>query len=89
MTRITETMLRRKVQQLNELTGNPVEYMNEARECNPGHYCLDGAYGGWQLGQICNTGGGQRDIFQVGFVSKRVLWDLINAFMLGIDAGRK
>lgn len=44
-------------------------------------YQLDGAYGGWKLVQIVNKQGGQRDISCGGFVSKRELWNQIQAII--------
>ena len=46
-----------------------------------GCYVLDGAYGGWKLAQIVNEQGGQSDISCGGFVSKRELWNQIQAII--------
>ena len=90
MERITQAMLERKVAYLNELTGNPKEpyTRNESGQfkANRGNYHLSGAYGGWQLNQMCNEGGGCKDIFYVGYVPKRELFNLIAAYINGITA---
>ena len=52
---------------------------------NIGHYCLDGAYGGWKLVRTMNDGGGIDEI-TYGFVSKRELYDLINAYIKGVES---
>lgn len=52
-----------------------------------GRYYLYGAYGGWQLQQIVNEGGGERAITQ-GYLSKREVYHLIHAYREGMAAGR-
>jgi len=52
-----------------------------------GRYTLQGAYGGWQLQQIINEGGGVRAITQ-GYGTKREVYHLIHAYREGMAAGR-
>ena len=52
-----------------------------------GRYTLTGAYGGWQLQQIINEGGGVRAITQ-GYGTKREVYHLIHAYREGMAAGR-
>lgn len=52
-----------------------------------GRYTLAGAYGGWQLQQIVNEGGGVRAITS-GYLSKREVYNLIHAYREGMAAGR-
>jgi len=52
-----------------------------------GRYYLYGAYGGLQLVQIINEGGGERSITQ-GYLSKREVYHLIHAYREGMAAGR-
>ena len=52
-----------------------------------GRYTLQGAYGGWQLQQIINEGGGVRAITS-GYLSKREVYNLIHAYREGMAAGR-
>lgn len=89
MERITDKHLEAVVSRLNRETGNPATY--RAPDCGPinvGHYYIDRAYGGNQLVQITNTGGGVRNVLNCGFVTKRALYDLIYAYISGIDAGK-
>jgi hypothetical protein len=51
-----------------------------------GRYTLAGAYGGWQLQQIINEGGGVRAITQ-GYGTKREVYHLIHAYREGMAAG--
>jgi hypothetical protein len=52
-----------------------------------GRYTLQGAYGGYQLIQIINEGGGVRAITQ-GYGTKREVYHLIHAYREGMAAGR-
>ena len=52
-----------------------------------GRYTLTGAYGGWQLQQVLNEGGGVRAITQ-GYGTKREVYHLIHAYREGMAAGR-
>ena len=52
-----------------------------------GRYTLQGAYGGWQLQQVINEGGGVRAI-TYGYLSKREVYHLIHAYREGMAAGR-
>ena len=52
-----------------------------------GRYTLQGAYGGYQLTQIINEGGGVRAITQ-GYGTKREVYHLIHAYREGMAAGR-
>lgn len=52
-----------------------------------GRYVLQGAYGGLQLQQIVNEGGGVRAITQ-GYGTKREVYHLIHAYREGLAAGK-
>ena len=52
-----------------------------------GRYTLQGAYGGWQLQQVVNEGGGVRAITQ-GYGTKREVYHLIHAYREGLAAGQ-
>ena len=52
-----------------------------------GRYTLQGAYGGYQLQQIVNEGGGVRSITS-GYGTKREVYHLIHAYREGMAAGR-
>ena len=79
--RITQKDLDCKVARLNRIAGfeNP-EYSTI------GAYCLDYAYGGVQLQKYVTDGGGVRDIFRQGYMTKRELYNLICAYEEGAQA---
>ncbi|MAH46648.1 hypothetical protein CMI37_12525 [Candidatus Pacearchaeota archaeon] len=52
----------------------------------PWQYHLSSAYGGWSLHQRGASGTGIRDVFQVGYVPKRVLHGLLKAYLAGLTA---
>ena len=52
-----------------------------------GRYTLQGAYGGYQLTQIINEGGGVRAITS-GYGTKREVYHLIHAYREGLAAGQ-
>ena len=90
MERITIKQLENLVFRLNESTNNnPTPWStNKAGKltANIGSYYLDGAYGGWTLAQICNENGGITHPISCGFVSKREIYNLINAYMKGVQS---
>ena len=86
--RITEKDLNKAVERLNKLTGSPETYMNEDRMTNIGHFCIDHAYGGVQLQQVCNCSGGVRDVLNSGFVPKKELYALIHALIAGYELAK-
>jgi len=87
--RITIKMLEDRVDYLNELTNNPKtprSQKNGKLISNVGNYHLDGAYGGYDLYQMSNTGGGVNDPLRTGHIPKKELYSLINAFISGIES---
>lgn len=88
MGRITEKMLKARVEWLNEMTNNPTEsYVRNGEgrlKAQIGNYHISGAYGGVCLHQMVTDGGGVRDVFSCGHIPKRELFDRICAFMDGI-----
>ncbi len=92
--RITNAMLENAVEFLNELTDSPketyVKKPNGKYEAQIGNYHLSGAYGGVSLHRICTKGGGVEDVFSCGHIPKRLLFEKIRAFRLGlIQRGEK
>ena len=53
------------------------------------NYHLSGANGGYALPQHGSSGSGVRDVFQVGHVPKRELYNLLRAYSDGLRAGWK
>lgn len=89
--RITEAHLKAEVEWLNKMTGNPTyPYTRDDSgqlKANIGNYHISHAYGGVCLHQMVNEGGGVRDIFNCGHITKRDLAERISAYMLGIEHG--
>lgn len=90
MYRITVKMLEGRVDYLNKLTGNALTPWHRPADgklyANIGNYHLDGAYGGYQLHQMCNESGGITCISDIGYASKRDLFNWINAYIAGIES---
>ena len=95
MYRYTMADLHGAVRGLNRIAGfseeeadAPLYTMDESLKSTAmvGRYTLQGAYGGWQLQQVLNEGGGVRAITQ-GYGTKREVYHLIHAYREGITAG--
>jgi hypothetical protein len=92
MNRITRKDIDGAINYLNRITGNDAEpYRKEGDKwvANKGNFHLSGAYGGHSLHQMSNDDGGIRDIFNCGHVPMRELYDLIHAYIKGIEFARK
>ena len=90
--KITLDMLNRRVALLNDMTGAAQEPYKSDRDANgslianAGTYYIGGAYGGYRLERM-SKGGGASDISPR--LSKPALADWINAYIDGIEVGRK
>ena len=84
--RVTKKMLENKVDYLNEITNSPIEYFSDDGKftINIGHFCISGAYGGYELQRVCNSGGGVRTPLNTGHIPKKELYNLICAFIDGM-----
>tara|TARA_R110000868_G_scaffold273607_2_gene532747 strand:+ start:142 stop:411 length:270 start_codon:yes stop_codon:yes gene_type:complete len=51
-----------------------------------GNFHLSGAYGGVCLHQTMNEGGGVRDVFSCGHVTKRDLYNRMSAYLVACEA---
>lgn len=93
--RYTQRDLDGAVRGLNIMAGFTAEeadaplYTREGGEYRAmvGRYTLQGAYGGWQVQQIINEGGGVRAITS-GYGTKREVYHLIHAYREGMAAGK-
>ncbi len=86
--RISEQDLLIQIKRLNELTGNPTESYIKVKDkfkAQIGCYHLDSAYGGHALHQIDNASGCVRNISQIGYASKRDLYNWIIAYRNGVE----
>ena len=86
--RITKKRINTRIDLLNKITGNPLTAytVNESNKpvANIGHYYASHAYGGYQLEQITNTGGGCRDVTR-GRKSTREFYDVLNAYIQALE----
>lgn len=88
MDRITQKQLEVLVNEINTLTNSPLEYTDKSVagfKSNVNHYCLDMAYSGVKLVRIVNEGGGQREISNIGYGTKRELFNYMKAFIMGLE----
>jgi len=86
--RVTQKLLNQRLYCLNQVTGeNSDEYTvdSEGGRYNIGTYVIGHNAGNVRLERIDNDGGGTHDL--TGFSSKRELYDMMNAFMKGYEAG--
>jgi hypothetical protein len=92
MDRITKAHLQFMVDQINDLTDSPKEPYSQddagQLRANIGNYHLSWAYGGVSLHRMCSPGGGITTPLHCGHIPKRDLYDLMHAFIRGIDAAR-
>ena len=95
--RVTLKDLERKIDLLNEITGNELKPYGDGYvledgirrlKVNKGNYHLAGAYGGHELQQMCE-GGGTRDVLNSGYTTKKDLYYLICAYIDGMEEGKK
>ena len=92
--RTTTKHLESLIKQLNELPHKPIEpnYLlttNEGKKLywNIGNYHLVSAYGGYDLAQVVNDGGGITKPLYGGMVSKRELYNKLTAYINGVRTG--
>lgn len=92
MDRITNKMLENKIDYLNAITNSPKEPWstdkNGKTKANIGNHHLDGAYGGVCVHKMVNDGGGVSTPLVGGNVTKRELYDLLCAYVKGIELGK-
>lgn len=94
MERITQKDLEYLVERINKVTGSPTSpYRRNGKKgnrqtgfiANIGNYHLDYAYGGVKLGRMVNEGGGVTNISEMGFGTKRKLYNWMRAYLAGIE----
>ena len=86
--RVTIKQLESQVKYLNELTGQPLKPYTFKKGANVGCYYIQASYGGYQLEQIVNKGGGCRTLLNTGYTTKKELYNNINRFLLGIELAK-
>ena len=89
--RITKKTLQARIDMLNDMFGYSKDAWTKNADgqyrANPNTYVLDCANGGYRLSQLCNTGGGVRDISPRG--TAREIYDWINAFIEGVNKAKE
>jgi hypothetical protein len=80
--RTTKTDLYTALSRLNKTFGYDLSTATSENYMIPGSFVLQGAYGGWQLQQMCE-GGGVRAITN-GYRPKSEIVDYIHAMLKGI-----
>lgn len=86
--RITDAMLESRVRRLNQLTNSPCTPYSQVGSmsiANIGNFHLSHAYGGVCLHRMCNESGGVRTPIISYHTTKRQLYDLMNAYIDGIE----
>lgn len=92
MNRITMKDLNAVVGRINQLQGTPnapYAFNSNTGRHEPQARCyhLSGAYGGYALEQMCDTGTGVRTIIG-GYMPKRDLYERMHAFIRGLEAAK-
>jgi hypothetical protein len=88
MQRITDKQLQSLCDYINELTGSPLTpYTRDEQgfRANIGNYHLSYAYGGVCLHRMVNEGGGIRTTLMSGHVTKRELYNAMQAYISGLN----
>jgi hypothetical protein len=90
--RITDSMLESRVKRINELTNSPLTLYSKIdgkNVANVGNFHLSRSYGGVCLHRMCNESGGVRTPIISYHTTKRHLYDLMNAWIDGIEFARE
>lgn len=83
MKRITEKELESVVLRINNITGSPVKPYIDGK-AQIGNYHLSYAYGGVSLHRMHNEAGGVTTPLSCGHISKRELYNLMQAYISGL-----
>lgn len=90
MQKITLKDLEAVVRRINITTDSPLESYTKDKlgklVANIGNYHLSGAYGGWCLHRMHNANGGITTPINSGYTTKRDLYNLMHAFILGLES---
>jgi len=90
--RINRAELYSLVERINICAGKKTKpYTKDSNgnlKANVGTYCLSWAYSGVCFEQMDNEGGGVTQPFHCGYIPKRELYDLLQAFIAGLRTGQ-
>ncbi len=85
---ITLSMLKNKIEYLNQLTNSPLtpySRIGDRNIANIGNFHLYQAYGAYGLHRMVNKGGGVTDNHIYGLHTKRELFERLNSFINGLE----
>ena len=86
MQRITNSQLENLCQYINTITDSPMNYRNvDTGKIAVGHFSISHAYGGVCVHRTVNEGGGCSTPIAYGHISKRELYELMHAFIKGLE----
>ena len=88
MERITRKQLEFFCERINnakKTPAKPYERIDGSLVGQIGNYHLSGAYGGVCLHQTMTEGGGVRDVFSCGHVTKRDLYQMMRAYLAACE----
>lgn len=89
MERITDKNLQALCDRINRIKGAPMEPYSKGEDgryvANVGNYHLSHAYGGVSLECMVNEAGGVSTPFGCGHITKRDLWNRMQAYLLGLE----
>ena len=86
---VTKRDLEGVVKRINLAAGMPLTpYTKSGGKyiANIGNYHLDWAYGGVKLSRMSSAGGGTSDPLYSGYTTKRELYNMLHAFVNGMEA---
>ncbi len=84
MQRITDKNLDAVCARINRMTNSPETPYTDGKP-NVGAFLVNSQYGCVQLARIVADNGGERDILNIGFVTKRELYNAMFAFIAGLE----
>ena len=73
-----------RINSAQQTPAQPYERIDGSLVGQIGNYHLSGAYGGVSLHQTMTVGGGVRDVFGCGHVTKRDLYNRMGAYLAGV-----
>lgn len=86
--RINQKDLENVATRINNMTDNPTESYTKDKngkyKANIGNYHIDHAYGGCALHKMATDGGGVHDVLRCGYVTKKELYNLMQAYINGL-----
>jgi len=85
MERTTRKQLEFLCERINNAKKTPLAPYNDKLVGQIGNFHLSAAYGGVSLHQTMTEGGGVRDVFSCGHVTKRDLYQMMCAYLVACE----